>query len=128
MKEDIQLKALVGNITNKLEISDRFLCLLIGIHPASLSTQRQNLFSESEKDKVERRLGQIYCVIHQFLELGLSKEVILECLRTPSFQDLKNNFDSVSSAIQQDKSEIGVLLEIGKSSHKKFLSKKNYAR
>lgn len=122
MKE-VKLENLSDYITEYLMVSDRFLCTLIGITPAALSSQKKHSFESISKNKVGRRVGQLFYVVHYFAHQGLSKEVILDCLRTPLFQDLKDNYDSVCTAIQQDKYETEVLVEIGKLAYQDFQRK-----
>lgn len=119
----IKLSALTEYITNHLDISDRFLCSLIGITPASLSNQKDVLLETITKNKVGRRVTQLFVVVHHFALQGMSKEVTIDCIRMPAFQDLKDNYDSVSTAIQQDKYEVEVLVEISKMAYQEYQRK-----
>lgn len=121
--KQIKLGTLTEYITSHLDISDRFLCNLIGITPASLSNQKDVALETITKNKVGRRVTQFYVVVHHFTLQGMSKEVTIDCIRMPAFQDLKDNFDSVATAIQQDKYEVEVLLEISKMAYQEYQRK-----
>lgn len=121
--KQVKLGIITEYITGHLDISDRFLCNLIGITPASLSTQKNTKLEEITKNKVGRRVAQLYMVVHFFALQGMGKDVTLDCIRLPAFQDLKDNYDSVSTAIQNDKYETEVLLEIGKLAYQDYQRK-----
>lgn len=118
--KQVKLGDISKYISEHINVSDKFICELIGITPASLSSQKQEPISENARNKVCRRLMNLYIVTHYFAQHGLDSGVILSCVRTPSYQDLQDNFYSVSTAIQQDKYDPETLLEIGKLAYEDF--------
>lgn len=116
----VTLSHLSNYITEHLDISDRMLCNLIGITPAALSSQKESALEGIMKNKVGRRVSQMFVVIHHFAIQGISKEIILECIHLPVLKDFKDNMDSISTSIQQDKYEAEVLLEMGKLAYQEY--------
>ena len=125
MSSVVKLKEITDYLNQYLGVSNRQICSFINITPSALSSQIKSEFREIAKNKVGRRVAQLYLVVHTFEEQGISKEAVLELLRIPCFKDLQDNLDSVLSSIQQGKYDSPTLIEIGKLGYQEYQRRKS---
>ena len=126
MKEQIKLESLVNFLMLNLNCKQKLIANYTGLNESTISANLDKFLSDLATKKSGRKIYFLFLVVDHLVKKGLSNIVIKESLNEAVFKDLDGNFDSVVTAIVNDKyQEPSVLISIAESGYELYQKKVN---
>lgn len=126
MKEQIKLEVLIQFLMLNLNCKQKLIATYTGLNESTISANLDKFLSELVTKKSGRKIYSLFLVVDHLVKKGLSNIVIRESINEAVFQDLDGNFDSVITAIVNDKYlEPSVLVSIAESGYGRYQKKIN---
>lgn len=122
MTKEPRAMEVVEEIARTLDCSHRVIANLMGVAPHTLSNNKGKSLGDLTP-RTGEKLSSLYRVAVGLLG-SHRPEMIYEILNTHSFTDHKGRKDSVVSALQQDKYDIDMLLQIANKALEQYESKR----
>lgn len=127
MVTHIDVRTVVGYLSDALMCSNRVIASLIGVNESTISSNLDKKIEELLTKKTGRRLSNLAIVVSHFYEKGLKSEAIIDLINIPIYPDLEKNLDSVKSSIIFEKYQATTLIQMGELAYVEY-QRKNHER
>ena len=120
----MKISELVDHLCDDLGITQKHLASLIDVSGEAIARSKNETFDPTAKTKVMRRLDSLVFAIYPLLQEPISPITRLSVLKTLAYPDIHGDFDSVVSALKQDKYQKELLRIIAEAAFKKIKEQK----
>ncbi len=114
----------VDKLCKDLGVKQKHLAAILGVSSEALTRNKDETFNISPSSKVMRRLDALTFAVLPLLEEPLEPMFRVSVIKALVYQDVNGNFDSVVSALKQDKYQKELLQIITKTAFEKIRSQK----
>jgi hypothetical protein len=119
----MKVKEFVDKLCEGLGINQKHLASLLDVTSEALTRAKDETFSPNTATKVIRRLDALTFAVYPLLQEPISPVARLSAVKALAYEDINGNFDSVISALKQDKYQKELLQIIAKNAFDKIREK-----
>lgn len=120
----MKVKEFIDKLCEGLGVNQKHLASLLGISSEALTRAKDEVFTANPTTKVLRRLDSLTFAVLPLLKEPISPMARLSAIKTLTYEDVQGNFDSVVSALKQDKYQKELLQIIAKNAFEKIRERK----
>jgi len=119
----MKVKEFVDKLCEGLGINQKHLASLLDVSSETLTRVKEETFAPNTATKVMRRLDALTFAVYPLLKEPILPATRLSAIKMLAYEDINGNFDSVISALKQDKYQKELLQIIAKNAFDKIREK-----